>query len=233
MTTIADLRETVYRANMELAASGLVMGTFGNLSAVDRERGLMVIKPSGVPYGELSARHMVAVSLETGDVIDSDLRPSSDTPTHLELYRAFPCGAIVHTHSEYATMFAQSRLPIRCMGTTHADHFRGDVPVTRPLTAAEVDSAYERHTGLVIVETLRDDGRTAEEMPAVLVANHGPFTWGTDASQAIEHARVLEYVARLDWRMRMMAPEAARPDAWLVEKHYRRKHGPSAYYGQK
>lgn len=233
MTTLAELRDTVYRANMELAGSGLVMGTFGNLSAVDRDRRLLVIKPSGVPYGELSARHMVAVSLDTGEVIDSDLRPSSDTPTHLELYRAFPCGAIVHTHSEYATLFAQSRLPIRCMGTTHADHFRGDVPVTRPLTADEVDSAYERNTGLVIVETLRDDGRSAEEMPAVLVANHGPFTWGTDASQAIEHARVLEYLARLDWRMRIMAPEAVRPDSWLVEKHYRRKHGPSAYYGQK
>jgi L-ribulose-5-phosphate 4-epimerase len=231
MQPLTSLQEIVYKANMELAASGLVMGTFGNLSAVDRVAGLFVIKPSGVPYGELTPSHMVPVSLETGEVVASDKRPSSDTPTHLELYRAFDCGAVVHTHSEYATLFAQVRTPIRCMGTTHADYFRGDIPVTRPMTRAEVESDYERHTGLVIVETFRDS--SPSEISAVLVANHGPFTWGRDPSTAIENARVLEYLARLDWRARTMAPDAPRPEPFLVDKHYRRKHGPGAYYGQK
>lgn len=231
MQPLTSLQEIVYKANMELAASGLVMGTFGNLSAVDRVAGLFVIKPSGVPYGELTPSHMVPVSLETGEVVASDKRPSSDTPTHLELYRAFDCGAVVHTHSEYATLFAQVRTPIRCMGTTHADYFRGDIPVTRPMTRAEVESDYERHTGLVIVETFRDI--SPSEISAVLVANHGPFTWGQDPSTAIENARMLEYLARLDWRARTMAPDAPRPEPFLVDKHYRRKHGPGAYYGQK
>jgi L-ribulose-5-phosphate 4-epimerase len=228
----SSLHDIVYRANMELASSGLVMGTFGNLSAVDRDAGLVVIKPSGVPYKQLTPAHMVAVSLATGEVIDSDLRPSSDTPTHLELYRAFGCGAIVHTHSEYATIFAQARTPIRCMGTTHADYFHGDVPVTRPMTRNEVQTNYEANTGHVIVECFRDGSISPDEMPAVLVANHGPFTWGPDAFKAIENARVLEYVARLDWRTRVMAPDAPAPDQWLVDKHYLRKHGPTAYYGQ-
>ena len=172
------LRETVFRANAELAGSGLVHGTFGNVSGVDRAAGVFVIKPSGVPYAELTPAHMVPVSLETGKVVDSRFRPSSDTPTHLELYRAFGCGGIVHTHSETASAFAQARLPIRCMGTTHADHFRGDVPVTRALTREEVEGEYERNTGLVIVERFRAGGISPEEVPAVLVANHGPFTWG-------------------------------------------------------
>src|SRR5512143_656393 len=202
---------------MELASSGLVMGTFGNLSAVDRSAGLFVIKPSGVPYDKLTPAHMVAVALETGAVVDGDLRPSSDTPTHLALYRAFDCGAIVHTHSEYATMFAQARTPVRCMGTTHADYFHGDVPVTRPMTREEVESDYELNTGRVIVERFLDGGVSPEDVPAVLVANHGPFTWGPDACKAIENARVLEFVARLDWRVRMMAPEAPAPDSWLID----------------
>jgi L-ribulose-5-phosphate 4-epimerase len=231
--TLANLRRIVYRANMDLAASGLVLGTFGNVSAIDRSSGLFVIKPSGIPYTELSAEHMVPVSLETGEVVDSTLRPSSDTPTHLELYRAFDaCGAIVHTHSEFATMFAQARMAVRCMGTTHADYFNGDIPVTRPMRREEVESDYERNTGLVIIEALAERGLSALEMPAVLVANHGPFTWGVNASKAIEHAQVLEYVARLDWRVRQIAPDASRPDDFLVEKHYRRKHGAKAYYGQ-
>ena len=228
----STLHDLVHRANMELASIGLVMGTFGNLSAVDRDAGLFVIKPSGVPYNQLTPAHMVAVSLATGEVLDSDLRPSSDTPTHLELYRAFGCGAIVHTHSEFATMFAQTRTPIRCMGTTHADYFRGDVPVTRPMTRNEVQTRYEANTGHVIVERFRDSGLSPDDIPAVLVANHGPFAWGPDAFKAIENARVLEYVARLDWRARVMAPDASAPDPWLVEKHYLRKHGPKAYYGQ-
>jgi L-ribulose-5-phosphate 4-epimerase len=228
-----DLRDAAYRANMELAHSGLVMGTFGNLSAVDRAGGVFAIKPSGVPYGELTPAHMVCVSIETGAVIDGGLRPSSDTPTHLELYRAFPdCGAIVHTHSEYATMFAQARTPIRCMGTTHADYFRGDIPVTRPMRQEEVERDYEKNTGLVIIETFRGERLSPVEIAAVLVANHGPFAWGADGARAIENARVLEYLARLEWRVRVMAPDAPRPDRFLIDKHYLRKHGPGAYYGQ-
>jgi L-ribulose-5-phosphate 4-epimerase len=230
----STLHETVYRANLALAESGLVMGTFGNVSAVDRRAGLMIIKPSGVPYAEMTADHMVSVSLATGQAVDGTLRPSSDTPTHLALYTAFDtCGGIVHTHSEFATVFAQARQPVRCMGTTHADYFHGDVPVTRPLTTEETQEDYERNTGLVIVETFRNAGLSPEEMPAVLVANHGPFTWGADPFDAIEHARVLEYVARVEWRARVLAPEAFRPASCLVEKHYQRKHGPKAYYGQK
>lgn len=230
--THRELRRIVYTANMELASSGLVMGTFGNLSAADRDAGVFAIKPSGVPYETLSAEQIVVVSLESGEVIDSSLRPSSDTPTHLELYRAFDCGAIVHTHSEYATMFAQARTPIRCMGTTHADYFRGDIPVTRPMRREEVERDYEKNTGLVIVETFAN-GLSASDVQAVLVANHGPFAWGPDAAKAIENARVLEYVARLEWGVRTMAPDAAAPDTFLIDKHYLRKHGPKAYYGQK
>jgi len=227
------LREAVFRANMELAGSGLVMGTFGNVSGVDREADLMMIKPSGVPYDDLTPAHMVPVSLASGEVVDSDLRPSSDTPTHLELYRAFGCGGIVHTHSEHATTLAQAGLPVRCMGTTHADHFRGDVPVTRPLTRAEVEGDYERNTGLVVVETFREAGVSPDEVAAVLVTNHGPFTWGHDAHQAVENARILEYLARMEIRVRLVAPDARCPDVLLVDKHYLRKHGRGAYYGQK
>jgi L-ribulose-5-phosphate 4-epimerase len=230
--TYAELRRIVYEANMDLASSGLVMGTFGNLSAIDRGAAVFAIKPSGVAYEHLAAHDIVVISLDDGRVVDSPLRPSSDTPTHLELYRAFRCGAIVHTHSEYATMFAQARLPIRCMGTTHADYFRGDIPVTRPMRREEVEQDYERNTGLVIVETFTGNP-SANDVQAVLVANHGPFAWGPDASKAIENARVLEYLARLEWRVRTMAPDASPPDRFLVDKHYLRKHGPKAYYGQK
>ena len=226
------LRETVCRANRELAGSGLVMGTFGNLSAVDRAAGVFAIKPSGVPYAELTADRMVLVSLATGAVVEGTLRPSSDTPTHLELYRAFACGAIVHTHSEYATAFAQARTTIRCMGTTHADYFRGDVPVTRAMTRDEVEQDYEANTGKVIVEAFQKGGISADEVPAVLVANHAPFTWGRDAARAIENARILEFLARLEWRARQVGPEAPRPDTFLIDKHYLRKHGKDAYYGQ-
>lgn len=226
----AELRRVVHDANMTLAASGLVMGTFGNLSAADRDAGVFGIKPSGVPYAELSPEHVVILSLEDGKVVEGSLRPSSDTPTHHELYRAFRCGAVVHTHSEFATMFAQARTPIRCMGTTHADYFRGDIPVTRSLREDEVQSEYERNTGLVIAQTFA--GMSPEEIPAVLVANHGPFAWGSDAAKAIENAQVLEFLARLEWRVRTMAPEAVRPEQYLVDKHYLRKHGAKAYYGQ-
>ncbi len=227
------LREIVYQANLRLARSGLVTGTFGNVSAVDRDAGVFVIKPSGVPYEDVTPERTVAVSLETGETIDSDLRPSSDAPTHLAIYRAFDCGGVVHTHSEYATTLAQARLPVRCMGTTHADYFHGDVPVTRPMTREEVETAYEANTGLVIVETFTARGLSPVEIPAVLVANHGPFAWGPDAFTAIEHAEVLEYLAAIEFKVRLVAPDAPRPDAFLVDKHYLRKHGPAAYYGQR
>ena len=227
------LKAIACKANLDLATTGLVVETFGNLSVVDRASGVFAIKPSGVPYAELTPEKIVVISLETGQVVDGPLRPSSDTPTHLELYRAFNCGAVVHTHSEYATMFAQARTAIGCMGTTHADYFRGDIPVTRPMTETEITEDYERNTGLVIVETFRTHSISPEEVPAVLVANHAPFTWGRDVEHAIELARVLELVARIDFRVRVMAPDAPRPDRFLIDKHYYRKHGSSAYYGQK
>lgn len=232
MPIARELREAVYRANMALAESGLVMGTFGNVSAVDRAAGVFVIKPSGVPYGALSPDDMVPVSLETGRVLQGTLRPSSDTPTHLALYRAFACGGIAHTHSEVATAFAQARLPIRCMGTTHADYFCGDIPVTRPLTQGEVNGAYEMETGNVIIERFGELRLDAMRTPGVLVANHGPFTWGADPFKAIEHAEVLEFLARLEWRVRTLAPDVPLPDDYLVDRHFERKHGPRAYYGQ-
>jgi L-ribulose-5-phosphate 4-epimerase len=228
-----NLRDRACRANLELAESGLVIGTFGNLSVIDRQAGVFAIKPSGVSYAELTPDKIVLVSLASGHPVDGALRPSSDTPTHLALYRAFGCGAIVHTHSEYATMFAQARTPIGCMGTTHADYFRGDIPVTRAMTQAEVETDYEANTGAVIVEAFTVGKISPEEVPAVLVANHAPFAWGTDAATAIEHARVLEFIARMDWRARVMAPDAPRPDQFLIDKHYFRKHGQGAYYGQK
>lgn len=228
------LRKLALRANLALARSGLVTGTFGNVSAVDRAAGLFVIKPSGVPYEKLTPAHMVPVSLETGETLAGKLRPSSDAPTHLELYRAFPaCGGVAHTHSEFATSFAQARVPIRCMGTTHADTFHGDIPVTRPLKRAEVEDGYERNTGLVIVERFRERALSAEEIPAVLVANHGPFAWGRDALEAVENAELVELLARMELRVRLLDPNASRPDAFLVEKHYQRKHGKTAYYGQR
>jgi L-ribulose-5-phosphate 4-epimerase len=208
------------------------MGTFGNLSIVSRTLGLMVIKPSGVPYDQLTPGHMVPVSLETGAALDNRYRPSSDTPTHLELYRAFPCGAVVHTHSEYATTLAQAGKPVRCLGTTHADYFRGDVPVTRAMREDEVVTEYERNTGLVIVETFAQQRIDPTEVQAVLVANHAPFTWGDTAAAAIEHAKVLEFVARMECRILAMGA-VDRPAEYLINKHYRRKHGPSAYYGQR
>ncbi len=229
---LEELRTRVCAANLELAASGLVSGTFGNVSGVDREANAFAIKPSGVPYEQLTPEHMVLVSLESGLPIEGSLRPSSDTPTHLELYRAFPCGGIAHTHSPWATALAQGRLPLRCMGTTHADHFRGDVPVTREMTREEVAAGYERNTGFVIVETFTQGKISPEEISAVLVANHGPFTWGRDAHEAVEHSTVLELLAQMECALRAMAPDAASPASYLVDKHFLRKHGRDAYYGQ-
>jgi len=230
---LPELRASVCQANLELAASGLVTGTFGNVSGIDREAKMFAIKPSGVPYDELTPENMVLVSLESGLPVEGTLRPSSDTPTHLELYRAFPCSGIAHTHSECATTLAQARLPLRCMGTTHADYFRGDVPVTREMTREEVESAYERNTGVVIVETFTSAGISPEEVGAVLVANHGPFTWGKDAHEAVSRSDILELLARMECTVRAMAPDAAPPARYLIDKHFLRKHGSGAYYGQK
>jgi len=227
------LRERVFRANVALAGTGLVIETFGNVSGADHDAGLMAIKPSGVPYQKLTTMDMVLVSIETGEVVDSALRPSSDTPTHLELYRAFRCGAVVHTHSRLATAFAQAQTPIRCLNTTHADYFRGDVPVARPMTEAEVASDYERNTGLVIVETFRARGLSPEEIGAVLVANHGPFIWADDPMLAVEAAHVLEYLAEVNLAARIINPAEPAPDRFLIDRHYLRKHGAQAYYGQK
>jgi L-ribulose-5-phosphate 4-epimerase len=230
--SMEGLREDVYRANLALVEAGLVTDTFGNASGVDRDAGLFVIKPSGVPYSDLSPDAMVAVSLKDGEVLEGDLRPSSDTLTHLEIYRAFPCGGVAHTHSVSATTLAQARLPVRCLGTTHADFFRGDVPVTRELTPEEIEAAYETNTGLVITEAFRDGGLDPMEVPGVLVANHGPFTWGRDAVEAVRHSVVLEFVARMDCTLRSFHAAEARPSPQLVEKHFLRKHGKDAYYGQ-
>jgi len=229
--SVDQLRNEVYQANLELYRAGLVLHTFGNVSGIDRDEGIIFIKPSGISYEELSAENMVAVSLKTAEVIESDLHPSSDTPTHLELYHHFNCGGIVHTHSEFATTLAQSRLPIRCMGTTHADYFHGDIPVTRSMTKEEVEENYERNTGHVIVETFQK--KNPEEIPGVLSANHGPFAWGRNPIEAVHHAVILEFLAKLEYKMLSLGiNDSSRPKLWLVDKHYFRKHGKDSYYGQ-
>jgi L-ribulose-5-phosphate 4-epimerase len=231
---LPDLREQVWRANLGLVKAGLVTLSFGNASGVDREAGVLVIKPSGVPYDELRPEQLVVVSLEDGRVVDGDLRPSSDTPTHLLLYQRFPdVGGVVHTHSTAATAWAQAARAIPALGTTHADHFHGAVPVTRPLSEGEVGGAYEHETGEVIVETLKKLGLSAAEMPAALVASHGPFTWGHDADDAVANATALEAVANMARQTFFLNPNAEKIPSYLAEKHYLRKHGPNAYYGQK
>jgi len=222
-----QLKEAVYRANMKLFESNLVLYTWGTVSGVDREKGAVVIKPSGIPYDELSPELMITVSLDDGRVIDAGTGsgkhfPSLDMRTHLEIYRAFDCNGVAHTHSEYATIFAQARLPIRAMGTTHADYFQGDIPVTRPLKTGEVESDYEKNTGRIITECFKE--RNPRAVPAVLVSYHGPFTWGDTPEKAVEHAIVLEFIARIDYRTMILNPDATRPAASLIEKHYRRKH---------
>jgi len=228
---LKSLRESVCTANCDLVRAGLVTLTWGNVSGIDRQRGLIVIKPSGVPYDKLEPTHMVVVDLE-GNLVEGELRPSSDTPSHLILYRHFEqVGGIVHTHSRYATMFAQARHEIPCLGTTHADHFHGPVPITRPLTESEVADDYEGHTGRVIVERFAQ--LNPQATPAVLAAGHGPFTWGASAAQAIENAIALEAVAEMTlgtWQIDRQAPEL---EPYVREKHYQRKHGSNAYYGQK
>lgn len=226
------LKETVCEANLELSRRGVVLYTWGNVSGIDRAQGLVVIKPSGVPYQGMQPSDMVVVDLE-GRIVEGTLRPSSDTPTHLELYKAFPeIGGVVHTHSTHAVVFAQAGMEIPPLGTTHADYFYGPVPVSRGLTRDEVQEAYEKNTGRVIVETVKEMGKPPLAVPAVLVRNHGPFTWGKDPAEAVYHSVVLEEIAEMAWKTLQINPSAALPP-YILEKHYQRKHGPQAYYGQK
>jgi L-ribulose-5-phosphate 4-epimerase len=229
----AELRGRVLEANLALGRAGLVVLTFGNASAVDRDAGVVAIKPSGVSYDRLAAETIAVVDLESGAVVDGDTRPSSDTPTHLALYRAWPgVGGIVHTHSSYATAWAQAGEEIPCYGTTHADHFDGAVPVTRELAPAEIEGDYERLTGEVILETFARLGLEPLERPAVLVASHGPFVWGASVEEAVENAIALEEVAGGALRTRLLRPDVPPIGDDLRRRHFRRKHGPAAYYGQ-
>jgi L-ribulose-5-phosphate 4-epimerase len=229
-----ELRERVLEANLALGRAGLVALTFGNASAVDRDASVIAIKPSGVSYDQLTADAISVVDLESGEVVDGRTRPSSDTPTHLVLYRAWPgVGGVVHTHSSFATAWAQAGEEIPCFGTTHADHFDGAVPVTRQLTAAEIDGEYERATGDVIVETFVGLEQEPLERPAVLVASHGPFAWGSSVEEAVENAIALEEVASRALRTRQVRADVPPIGDSLRRRHFRRKHGPQAYYGQK
>jgi L-ribulose-5-phosphate 4-epimerase len=232
--SLPELREQVWRANLGLVRAGLVTLSFGNASGVDRKAGVLVIKPSGVPYDVLRPEQLVVVSLEDGRVVEGDLRPSSDTPTHLILYQRYPeIGGVVHTHSTAATAWAQAHREIPALGTTHADHFHGAVPVTRQLEKGEVEGAYEHETGVVIIETLERLRLSAVEMPAALVASHGPFTWGHDAEDAVANATALEAVANMARQTFALNPNAETIPSYLADKHYLRKHGPNAYYGQR
>ena len=229
----AELRERVLEANLALGRAGLVVLTFGNASAIDRDAGVVAIKPSGIPYERLTAEAIAVVDVESGAVVDGETRPSSDTPTHLVLYRAWlDVGGIVHTHSSFATAWAQAGEEIPCYGTTHADHFDGAVPVTRPLASAEIEGEYERETGEVILEAFVRLGLEPLDRPAVLVASHGPFAWGASAEQAVENAIALEEVAARALRTRQVRPDVAPIGDDLRRRHFRRKHGPAAYYGQ-
>jgi L-ribulose-5-phosphate 4-epimerase len=228
-----DLRAEVAAANVEIDRAGLVTLSFGNVSGVDREAGVLVIKPSGAPYATLRPEDLVVVSLADGRIVEGDKRPSVDTPTHRVLYEAFPeVSGIVHTHSPYASAWAQAGRPIPCFGTTHADYFRGDVPVTRALRPDELGDAYEVDTGRVIVETLERAGRSPIEAPAVLVASHGPFTWGPSATAAVEAAIALEAIAAMAFRTLVIEASTSEIGRELLARHFDRKRGVGAYYGQ-
>ncbi len=227
---LEKLKNEVFEANLELVNRGLVVYTWGNVSGIDREQGLVVIKPSGVPYERMTPDDMVVVNLD-GKVLSSHLKPSSDTPTHLYLYRKFlEIGGVVHTHSEWATSWAQAGMSIPALGTTHADYFYGQVPCTRKLTEKEVNGKYEEETGKVIVEAFK--GIDPNAVPGVIVNGHGPFSWGTSASNAVHNAVVLEEVAKMAHHT-LTLKKVASLDQFLLDKHYHRKHGPGAYYGQK
>ena len=227
---LEKLKQEVYEANMELPRRGLITYTWGNVSGIDREKGLFVIKPSGVDYDQLKPSDMVVMDLE-GNRVEGEMNPSSDTATHLELYKAFgEIGGIVHTHSPHATAWAQAGRGLPCYGTTHADYFYGEIPCARNLTAEEIEEGYEMNTGKVIVETF--EGKNPSYIPAVLCKNHGPFTWGKDAAEAVHNAVVLEEVARMNYMTEVINPKPEPAPQCMQDKHFMRKHGPDAYYGQ-
>lgn len=228
---LKELKEKVFRANLDLVKQGLVIFTWGNVSGIDREKGVVVIKPSGVSYDEMKADDMVVVSLQNGKVLEGDLNPSSDTPTHLVLYRAFPnIRGVVHTHSTYATAWAQAGMDIPSIGTTHADYFYNDIPCTGDMTEDEVKGEYEIETGNVIVRHF--EGINPDHTPGVLVKNHGPFSWGNSPANAVYNAKVMEECAKMAYISLTLNPETTM-NPLLIEKHFMRKHGPNAYYGQK
>ena len=227
---LEELKRQVCEANLLLPKYDLVTFTWGNVSGIDRERGLVVIKPSGVPYEGMAPEDMVVVDL-TGKVVEGKWKPSSDTATHVELYKAFPaCGGVVHTHSRWATTFAQAGMSIPAMGTTHGDYFYGDIPCTRPMTDEEIGGEYERETGKVIIETFA--GKDPAAIPGVLVFSHGPFAWGSDPMNAVHNAVVMEEVAFMDWHAMVLNPQRGPMQQTLLDRHYLRKHGANAYYGQ-
>jgi L-ribulose-5-phosphate 4-epimerase len=229
-----SLKERVQRANLALVEAGLVILTWGNASGADREAGVMAIKPSGVPYDRLGVDDIVVLSIKTGEVVEGSTRPSSDTATHLHLYREFPAiGGVMHSHSIYGTSFAQAMREIPCFGTTHADNFYGAVPVTRAMTDGEINQDYELNTGRVIVECFKKRGIDPEQVPGVLVASHGPFAWGLTVEKAVENAVVLEFSARMALNSLALSPGLAPISRTLLDKHFFRKHGPKATYGQK
>ncbi|WP_302591663.1 L-ribulose-5-phosphate 4-epimerase [uncultured Muribaculum sp.] len=230
---LEELKQKVYKANIDLVRHGLVIFTWGNVSGIDREKGLVVIKPSGVDYDSMTADQMVVVDLATGKVVEGQLRPSSDTPTHLVLYRAFPeIGGIVHTHSTYATAWAQAGKDLPNIGTTHADYFHNAIPCTDDMTAAQVQGDYELETGNVIVDRFIREHINPVHTPGVLVKNHGPFSWGKNPDEAVHNAVVMEQVAKMAFVAYSVNPGLTM-NPLLVEKHFSRKHGPNAYYGQK
>jgi L-ribulose-5-phosphate 4-epimerase len=228
---LKKLKEQVFQANLLLPKHGLVTFTWGNVSGIDREKGLVVIKPSGVAYETMKREDMVVLELATGKVVDGKLKPSSDTPTHLELYKAFPnIGGIVHTHSRWAASFAQAGHGLSALGTTHGDYFYGEIPCTRKMTVEEIQAEYEKETGLVIIETFKD--KNPDAIPAVLVHSHGPFAWGKDAMDAVHNAVVLEEIAFMNIHTLILNPDIQPMQQALLDKHYLRKHGANAYYGQ-
>lgn len=228
---LEKLKEQVFQANLLLPKHGLITFTWGNVSGIDREQGLVVIKPSGVSYDVMKADDMVVVDLKTGKVVEGKLKPSSDTPTHIELYKAFPnIGGVVHTHSRWATTFAQAGRGIIALGTTHGDYFYGEIPCTRKMTVAEIQGEYEKETGTVIKETFQ--GKNADTIPAVLVYGHGPFTWGKDPMDAVHNAVALDEVAYMNFHTLLLEPHIPTIQQELLDKHYLRKHGANAYYGQ-
>ena len=228
---LKKLKKQVFQANLLLPEHRLVTFTWGNVSGINREKGLVVIKPSGVSYDDMYATDMVVVELETGNVVEGELKPSSDTATHLELYKAFPnIGGVVHTHSRWVTTFAQAGRGIMALGTTHADYFYGEIPCTRKMTQAEIEGEYEKETGTVIIETFKD--KDPDAIPSVVVYSHGPFSWGTDAMNAVHNAVVLEEIAFMNFHAMMLEPKLPPMQQELLDKHYLRKHGKNAYYGQ-